>query len=101
MKALVVEGVSHRFGSRAALTDVSFTMDAGSFVVLLGRNGAGKTTLMSLIARLHQPLTGGIRVFNHSIRLEPALSQAGESPLDSHKLLNPCQHFGTNPPLPS
>jgi ABC-type multidrug transport system ATPase subunit len=47
MKALVVEGVSHRFGSRAALTDVSF-MDAGSFVVLLGRNGAG--TILAAIS---------------------------------------------------
>ena len=79
MKALSVERVSHRFGARAALTDITFDVSPGEFVVLLGRNGAGKTTLMSLITRLYHPRSGDIRVFGNSVRESPieALSRLG------------------------
>ena len=41
-----VRGLSVAFGSREALSDVSFRLFAGSFVGVLGPNGAGKTTLL-------------------------------------------------------
>jgi ABC-2 type transport system ATP-binding protein len=71
VKALSVRNVSHRFGARAALADVSFDIAPGEFAVLLGRNGAGKTTLMSLITRLYFPRTGEIEVFGRAIRSSP------------------------------
>jgi ABC-2 type transport system ATP-binding protein len=79
VKALAVQNVSHRFGARAALTDVSFEVSPGEFAVLLGRNGAGKTTLTSLITRLYHPRRGDILVFGRSVRDKPvaALSQLG------------------------
>jgi ABC-2 type transport system ATP-binding protein len=79
MKALEIDGVSHRFGRRAALTAVSFAVDPGAFTVLLGRNGAGKTTLFALVSRLYHAQSGAIRVFGRSIRSEPlaALSALG------------------------
>src|SRR4051794_20654295 len=46
--ALGIERVSHAYGARLALDDVSFTVPCGSFTVLLGLNGAGKSTLFSL-----------------------------------------------------
>ena len=42
---LAIEGVSHRYGERAALADVSFSVAPSTFTVLLGLNGAGKSTL--------------------------------------------------------
>lgn len=77
--ALSVAGVSHSFGDRRALVDVSLDVPAGSFTVLLGLNGAGKSTLFALITRLYDNVSGEIRVFGHDVRRAPsaALRQIG------------------------
>jgi len=77
--ALAVEHVRHSFGTRAALTDVSFAVAPSAFATLLGLNGAGKTTLVSLATGLYHAQTGDIRVFGHSLRREPlaALARLG------------------------
>jgi len=69
--ALVVRGVSHSYGSRKALDDVSFTVGARSFTALLGLNGAGKSTLFSIVTRLFALQAGRIRIFGHDIEREP------------------------------
>jgi len=77
--ALSVAGVSHAFGDRRALVDVSLEVPAGSFTVLLGLNGAGKSTLFALITRLYDNVSGQIRVCGHDVRRAPsaALRQMG------------------------
>jgi ABC-2 type transport system ATP-binding protein len=65
--ALDVSHVSHSYGKRKALDDVSFTIAPGSFSVLLGLNGAGKSTLFSLITRLYATRSGTIRIFGHDV----------------------------------
>src|SRR4028119_519065 len=74
--ALSIEGVSHAFGARRALHDVSLEAPAGSFTALLGLNGAGKTTLFSLITRLHDSDSGTIRVLGFDVRRESAAALA-------------------------
>lgn len=69
--ALSVEQVSHSYGSRHALVDVTFTLAPASFTVLLGLNGAGKSTLFSLITGLYATPAGRIRIFGHDIRRRP------------------------------
>lgn len=69
--ALAIEDVSHCYGPRKALNNVSFTVAAGSFTALLGLNGAGKSTLFSIITRLFGVQTGRIRIFGHDIQREP------------------------------
>jgi ABC-2 type transport system ATP-binding protein len=66
--ALSIEGLGHSFGPRRVLSDVSFSVSAGDFTVLLGLNGAGKTTLFSLATRLYVQREGVIRVFGLDIR---------------------------------
>jgi len=71
MPALAVEGVSHFYGARKALDDVSFTIAPARFVALLGLNGAGKSTLFTLITRLYAVRSGRIRIFGHDVAREP------------------------------
>jgi ABC-2 type transport system ATP-binding protein len=77
--ALAVERVSHAFGERRVLQDVSFAVAAGDFSVLLGLNGAGKTSLFALITRLYHSRSGRIAVYGHDVEREPlpALARLG------------------------
>lgn len=47
---------------RTVLNHVSFTFQAGEFVVLLGHSGSGKSTLLNLLAGIDQPSTGQIQI---------------------------------------
>jgi ABC-2 type transport system ATP-binding protein len=65
--ALDVSGVSHSYGARRALSEVTFSIAPENFTVLLGLNGAGKTTLFSLISNLYDTRHGSISIFGHDI----------------------------------
>ena len=69
--ALAVAHVSHSYGSRKALDDVSFTVPQGSFTALLGPNGAGKSTLFALITRLFNTREGTIRILGRRLDKQP------------------------------
>src|SRR5437016_3577123 len=71
LPALSVEGVSHSYGARKALDNVSVAVAPGRFVALLGLNGAGKSTLFSLVTRLFAIQTGRIRLFGHDVIRQP------------------------------
>lgn len=58
MKVLDVQSISVHYGDTQALWDISFSVQSGQLVALLGANGAGKTTSLKAICGL-QPLTGG------------------------------------------
>ena len=74
---IVVQGVSKRFGSTAALQDVSLRGRAGSIHAITGENGAGKSTLMKLLAGVHQPDAGEIRMAGQRLHLRsPAAARA-------------------------
>ncbi len=77
--ALVVAGVSHSFGDKLVLDNVSLAVPRGTFAVLLGLNGAGKSTLFSLITRLYDNVTGEIRILGNDVRRKPgaALQRLG------------------------
>lgn len=62
MALLDVRSISKSFGAIRALNDVSFSIDAGEVVGLMGDNGAGKSTMVKLIAGNFPPSEGEISV---------------------------------------
>ncbi len=60
-------GMEHiRYGEKFwALKDISFTVDRGDAVAMVGRNGAGKSTMLKLISRITAPTRGEIRIRGH------------------------------------
>ncbi|MHB1586001.1 MAG: ABC transporter ATP-binding protein [Acidiferrobacteraceae bacterium] len=59
---LAVDCVHKRFGALTALDGVSFTLEAGEILGLVGPNGSGKTTLINVISGLYPPDDGAIRL---------------------------------------
>ena len=57
-----VEHLCRRYGETTAVRDVSFRIDRGEVVGLLGHNGAGKTTIMKMLTGYLEPTAGSIRV---------------------------------------
>src|SRR5919198_5464718 len=57
---LVVEGLTCRFGDKAAVDNASFSVAPGGFIGVIGRSGAGKSTLLRTINRLVTPTPGRI-----------------------------------------
>jgi heme ABC exporter ATP-binding subunit CcmA len=77
MSALTVGGVWKYYGDYPALRDISFTVEPGACLALLGRNGAGKTTLLKILAGLSRPTEGDVKVFGGDVREQATRSRIG------------------------
>src|ERR1700704_1286001 len=94
---IALRHVSKCYGDHQALNDVSFTVDAGKIVCILGRNGAGKSTILKLICGLAEATSGKVMVAGFSLprdrlaalpELGVALQSVGLDPLMTVK-----EHF--------
>ena len=85
MTLLECKQLSKRYGSRPALNNISFHIDGGHIIGLLGPNGSGKTTLIKLICGLLIPTSGEIYVNERPIGIE---SRKAISYLPDHTYLN-------------
>lgn len=65
--ALVIDGVSRRFGEHQVLADVSLLVPVGGVHALIGPNGAGKTTLLRMVCGLVDPEPGTIHVMGRRV----------------------------------
>jgi sn-glycerol 3-phosphate transport system ATP-binding protein len=73
VSAIQLEGVAKHWGASRAVDGVTFSAEAGSFVVLLGPSGCGKSTTLRLIAGLDTPTAGTIRIGGRDVtHLAPA-----------------------------
>ncbi|NOY61295.1 MAG: heme ABC exporter ATP-binding protein CcmA [Calditrichaeota bacterium] len=66
-----VRNISKSFASNQALQDVTFQIQKGQFVTLLGANGAGKTTLTRILATLTRPTKGTVQIAGYAIDKDP------------------------------
>ena len=71
MEILRIEHLSKIYGhgetAVKALDDVSFTVDKGDFVAIIGPSGSGKSTLLHLIGGVDRPTSGKVFIDNHDI----------------------------------
>ncbi|MBD9373752.1 ABC transporter ATP-binding protein [Rhizobium sp. ARZ01] len=63
---VAMSGVGKRYGSVEAVRDVTFELNEGETVALVGHNGAGKTTLIKLMLGLIRPSTGSVLVLGEN-----------------------------------
>ena len=64
------EALNKRYGSFAALTDVSFSVPRGQVAAFLGPNGAGKTTTMKILTGFLAPTSGTARIAGFDVRTQ-------------------------------
>lgn len=69
--AVEVEGLTHTYGERTALENVSFVVYRGEIFGLLGPNGSGKTTAFRILNTLYAPSRGKVKVFDMDVRRDP------------------------------
>ena len=68
--------LSRRYGEFVALDDVSFRIEHGEIVGLLGHNGAGKTTIMKMLTGFIEPSSGQALVDGIDVQAQPLVVQA-------------------------
>ena len=77
MSAITVDGVWKFYGDYPAIRNVSFTVEPGACMALLGRNGAGKTTLLRILAGLSIASKGTVSILGHDVRQQEARQKVG------------------------
>ena len=91
--ALLLAGISKRYGAVAALEEATFTLRPGTVHALLGENGAGKTTLMRVAFGMVHPDAGSVHVQGRVVNLaSPAAAIAAGIGMVH-------QHFTLVPPM--
>jgi len=100
MNLLEVREVDRTFGTGQgavhALTGISFDVEPGTMVALVGRSGSGKTTLLNVIGGLDRPDTGTVTIDGVDVT---ALDEDGLSRLRREKVSYVFQTFGLIPVL--
>ena len=74
-----ISEISHNFGQKRVLDQITLSIKKGTFCALLGPNGAGKSTLFSALTKLLIPTQGTIKIHGNDIHKNPrpALSNIG------------------------
>jgi ABC-2 type transport system ATP-binding protein len=75
--AIEIAHLSHRYGEREAIRDLTMSINAGEIFAVLGPNGSGKTTLFRVLSTLIPIQEGEARILGHDLRHEPQAVRLG------------------------
>src|SRR6187455_1327974 len=73
---IAARGLGKSFSGKPVLADVSFTVEPGDVVGVLGKNGAGKTTLLELVLGFTPATAGGVQFFGYDSYRLPGAAKA-------------------------
>ena len=83
-----MEQVTFKYDQEVVLKDLSFSVEPGTTVALVGPSGAGKTTTIDLLARFHDPTNGRIRIDGRDLReLDLGSYRSRVAVVDQHPFL--------------
>ena len=94
-EALAVRSVSVRFGGVQALSDVSFSVEAGELVGLIGPNGAGKTTMLKVIAGVVKPDRGRVWLGGRDVTRQATAARVRRGLAATHQIVRPFRSMTT------
>lgn len=78
MSVLATDHVTHTYGARTALSDVSIEIASGEILAVLGPNGSGKSTLLRILSLLELPTEGDVLVDGRSVPKPARLARRRE-----------------------
>jgi phospholipid/cholesterol/gamma-HCH transport system ATP-binding protein len=70
-----VSELTKSFGDKQVLKNISFSVNQGEIVAVMGSSGGGKTTLLRCISGLIQPTSGSVRVDSIEVRADPEVAR--------------------------
>lgn len=73
---LDIVNVTFSYGYKKILSDISFTLQKGEIVAIVGENGSGKSTLLKLVATLLKPTKGNIKMCGFSVQKNRKLARS-------------------------
>jgi len=85
MPAISISNLSHSYGQRTALSNLSLDINPGEIFAFLGPNGSGKTTLFRILSTLIPPQSGAVRILNFDLprdtnAIRPQIAVVFQSP---------------------
>ena len=82
-----IRNLTKKFGSLAAVDDISLTIPAGQFFGFLGPNGAGKTTTIKMMTGLFTPTSGSIKINGFDVVRQPLEAKSTFGYIPDHPYL--------------
>jgi ABC-type branched-subunit amino acid transport system ATPase component len=86
---LTAQGIRKQFGGVQALRGVSFSLEAGHILGLIGPNGSGKTTLLNILSGVDKPTSGSVHLDGRRIDGLPANQVVGLGIAKTHQIPRP------------
>ncbi|WP_371368713.1 High-affinity zinc uptake system ATP-binding protein ZnuC [Sporomusa rhizae] len=68
MAEVKLQDISFRYNTELVLSNITFSVNQGEFVVAVGPNGAGKSTMLKIIAGLIEPISGQVLIDHKDVR---------------------------------